>query len=352
MRRVFLSCPLREHTRSGITLFDVFVVIVLILIMAAVFLPAIQNTSPVNRRADCQNNLKQLSMATLNYSGKKNGKLPNIREYQGSVRICWAISLLPELDNASVHRAFYSDPVKFQLGDVPSLKTLQCMADPVNFTAAGGLSYAANAGYIRVDIFDQTASDWELAHNLAAVDWDRNGTFDKADMQAALATGVFWPALYDAKRFFRVDQPAHTMTLDYISAHDGAAHTLLFAENLQARNWHRADALHDFAFGVPVNPERDFVDAGINKTLDFKPSFEKLLREHHALPNANATAQPGTAARPSSYHMASKNFFVNVAFADGSARSISDAIDWRVYVRLLTPNGSGYGQSSDGLDNY
>lgn len=352
MRRVLPPCPQREHARAGITFLDIVVVIVLIWIMAAVFLPMLQNTSPVNRRGDCLDNLKQLSMGTLNYAGKKHGKLPCLREYQGSARVCWAVSLLPEIDNASVYREFYADPVKFQLGDVPSLKALQCRADPFNFTASGGLSYAANAGYIREDIFDQTASNWELGHNLAAVDWDKNGALDKADMQIALATGVFWPALYNAERFYRVNQPEHTMTLDYISAHDGAAHTLLYAENLQARNWHRADALHDFAFGVPVNPERDFVNAGISRALDFRPSFEKQLRDRHALPFANFIAKPGTAARPSSYHVTSKSSFVNMAFADGSARSISGEIDWRVYVRLLTPNGQEYGQSSAGLDNY
>lgn len=349
--RKALSCSSRVHHRSGITWIEVVVTVVILLTLVTLLLLAMLNSRVAARRAECQNNMKWLVIGTTNYAAKHDGFLPPIYEtYSGnsnSVRASWVVRLLPELDYGAVTREFEKTGGQFET-DPPWLWFMQCPADDADHLLSGGLSYVANAGYIRADIFDRKAADWQTAHSLTAIDWDQNGTIDDTDIQTALATGAFWPPSPESENEDRIARRKREMSLDYIAARDGQSNTILFSENLQARNWHRAEALHDFAFGVPVDPARDLVDPDSDRRLNFKPDYRTSLLNSNALPCQNIVASPGSAARPSSDHYGVCIY----GFADGSAKQIPDAIDWSVYMRLLTPGGQKYGQDPAGVENY
>jgi prepilin-type N-terminal cleavage/methylation domain-containing protein/prepilin-type processing-associated H-X9-DG protein len=68
------SSTRRDH--SGFTLVELLVVIAIIGVLVALLLPAIQAAREAARRSQCVNNLKQLSLAHLNYESTNGGFVP------------------------------------------------------------------------------------------------------------------------------------------------------------------------------------------------------------------------------------------------------------------------------------
>jgi prepilin-type N-terminal cleavage/methylation domain-containing protein len=88
--------------RSGFTLIELLVVIAIIALLIGMLLPAVQRVREAAYRAKCQNNLKQIGLAVLNYSSGREFLPPSRFSAQESPS--WAWLILPQLEQDNLYR--------------------------------------------------------------------------------------------------------------------------------------------------------------------------------------------------------------------------------------------------------
>ena len=112
-------------SRQGFTLIELLVVIAIIAILVSLLLPAVQQAREAARKAQCQNNLKQLGLAVHNFHGthkrlppgwmtERGNQAPSLGQYTGVLP-----HLLPYMDLAVVHERMEQDAINWDFVAVP-----------------------------------------------------------------------------------------------------------------------------------------------------------------------------------------------------------------------------------------
>lgn len=370
--KTFSSIRLGGARRRGFTLIELLVVISIIATLAALILPGIQSAREAARRTTCLNNMRNIGIAMQNFASGSGSKLPKLvgeNSYTDTtvtpnvqVPYGWPVAILSLLDNAALQRELLADETATMAQNHEELERSQievyaCPDDADSFQQNGGLSYVVNGGYAPSNIWG-TANN--TSHDFNNIDWiDATATNGNsaAGRRISQSTGVFWRDTQVATGP-PVEIESSFVTLDFISNNDGLSQTLMLAENLNAGPW-SSIATGGLAFAIELDVSGGALVAadnggttsttGIGVGTDGSASANNAL---YILDNFDAGdsaigADPTSGAgnvsmwRPSSNHTGGN---VNVIFADGHAGTLRADMNQSVYARLMTPNGTFYGQ--------
>ncbi len=153
-----------RDTDLGFTLVELLVVIAIIGVLVALLLPAIQAAREASRRSACQNNLKQIGLALLNFesaheklpAGVKNQESyihPTDTSPTNTFGMSWFVEILPYIEQSSLYDKLdktgaHNGLVAFhipnrQVVDGIVIGTMICPSSSLNPTLAVGVSGGA-----------------------------------------------------------------------------------------------------------------------------------------------------------------------------------------------------------------
>jgi len=98
------DCCDRSRSPSAFSVIEVFVVLGILVVLAAFLMPAMRSAGPAARRTQCTNNLKNIALAFYNYEQEYHAFPPAYTvDARGNRLHSWRTLILPYLD----HKALY-----------------------------------------------------------------------------------------------------------------------------------------------------------------------------------------------------------------------------------------------------
>jgi prepilin-type N-terminal cleavage/methylation domain-containing protein len=94
-----------RHKQRGFTLVELLVVIAIIGVLVALLLPAVQMAREAARRSSCQNNLRQIGIATHNFHDT-TGYLPSVRLQGGNGWASYFVQIMPYMEQGNIAQSW------------------------------------------------------------------------------------------------------------------------------------------------------------------------------------------------------------------------------------------------------
>ena len=309
--------------QTGLTRMELVVVSLVALMAAGIIVPYILQKRVVQRRLFCEMRQTHTGFALIQFesaSGAFPGhvNLQAIAEDGQRQPASWVFPALPYLHPSGVQVTLDESTGKFRIqapeqmnptpyaethdrygprgeqddrGKSPEMliKELVCPADrpPAATVHPSRMSFVANTGMPDAVATEEIPADWP-------------------------ANGVF------TDQFSEIGKIAKSVSMRFLHNHDGASHTLMLSENVDAGAWTDvAESLVGFTWVVANNAD---------------PS-DDLWPINRQTGNGDGTTR---FARPSSYHPGG----INAVFCNGRTTFLSEEMDYLVYVHLLSSDGT------------
>ncbi len=344
-----------DERSSGNQLRGLIALILLGLVAFAILSPAAYTSRAPSQRAQCANNLRQLSMATVDFYSEKNFSPASYYESGiNTERYNWVTALMPRIGQQGLYDSIRSstdstgDPST--LGQLSNAKNqyVAVLVCPIADKGRNGpyLSYAANMG--RIDTANPNPGF------LPGIP-KANGNIGTLDTKG---TGIFYDRSARSSRSIRVA---------YQDVRDGGSTTILMAEMKNCGKWtsthinpnrdgtpYELDDFHKeiFApskiglFWYDWQPQfsTDRIDL---QYIDFERRYAKpVIHSDDGISRVTLTLAELSRLQgiPSSDHH--KGFFA--AFCDGTVKYMSNEMRYNIYCQLMTPNSELLKQGSMG----
>jgi prepilin-type N-terminal cleavage/methylation domain-containing protein/prepilin-type processing-associated H-X9-DG protein len=307
--------------RSAFTLVELLVVIAIIGVLVALLLPAVQAAREAARRMRCQNNLKQIGIASHNHHDT-SGELP--RAFSPTTGLSWHVYILPYIEQQNLYNQFdtttannthtsanRNDP--YGLVIIP---TYQCTSCPVKRQAFGGPNNTNGA----TDLIPPNTGQPAAVPHYYGINGPRGGTYP---VGTTLHEGV--PAATSG-----IFQRDGTIRMARIT--DGTSNTLMIAE----MSWVSPQYGTRFRTWVRGGDEYPGVVAG---RPGFVVSCRNVTNPINAIFSANLIV-PYNDVPFGSMHSGG----MNVCLGDGSVRFLNQNLSMTTY-RALASRDEGESQT-------
>jgi type II secretory pathway pseudopilin PulG len=291
-------------------LVELLVVIAIIGILVALLLPAIQAAREAVRRASCQNNLRQLGLALHNYHDVL-GQLPPSRI--PSPFHNWMALTLPFLEQKNLQDLYRFDKDWSAAENQPAVRTrIEILICPSAAGGRGRLDQFASGRFAAV-------SDYATPAGVTSLAYSANGLPEPSDLRGII----------NGTEGIRLAQIV-----------DGTSHTILLIEDGgRPAHWLKGRQ------GPPNNNDgcgnANISGGRVTGSAWADPAGDLPL---HSFAENGLTC-PGPCVmnctnnnEPYSFHPAG----MNVIFADGGSRFISQTISIPVFTGYITRSGSEY----------
>jgi prepilin-type N-terminal cleavage/methylation domain-containing protein/prepilin-type processing-associated H-X9-DG protein len=330
------------RNRAGFTAIELMVVIAVLAILVALFLPAVQSAREAAHRLHCQNNLRQIGIAVYGYHNDNNLFPPALMGWQDRHRrpVYFGyhspfVGMLPQLGERPLF-----DAINFSVSTFP--------AESFSFPRLSPAELAANA-------VNATAFRTNVGVLLCPSD---GGAFESAGCNYRGNTGIGYSF---SPLAVRPDSgnglfPERVM-VSAAMVPDGLSHTAAISERLRGSGGYWGiDPTRDF-FVVPayVSTADDLLLACRIAARPGHSGFvyggkwwfwsgrERTLYNHAQAPNGPVPDCLCNAARPAPGMATARSWHpggVNVLMGDGAARFASEGISLEVWRGLGSRNGS------------
>lgn len=292
-----------KHKRSGFTMLELLISIVVFTILVAVLMPAIQSIQESGRSATCRNNFRQVNLALQQYVTTFR-QFPKTRNASGSSFVV----LLPYLEKRELYdaitgqatkkldREFYASPAVFK-----------CPNDPVACAYAQGCSFGENTGVCVSEVRNHTEEGRKYDGIFLG------NTEETLVTPASISDGLSNTAAYGEILAFprpNADRKIYTRRVDMkgcFSAEDQATrcrlsdYPLITTPMARGTTWRFASMeMNQYVHALPPN-----------------------IKECRFVPNSAST----------------HNSTAYSALCDGSVRLISSSIDEKIWQALGSRNG-------------
>jgi len=341
----------RGMRRHGFTLIELLVVIAIIAILIGLLVPAVQKVREAAARSQCENNLKQIMLAAMNYENTYK-KLPPGSDVQGVgvlVYILPYIEQTPVFNNFSfrptVYPLFYQDPFNRPAstgsatnpnppappttnpsgiyGTQPTIPVYLCPSalPPSSYqTVLMMVDYANGANGEPNDVGKSFPAGGGAGHVFSSC--PGCSVLGRSNY---LGIGGYYDPVY-VPTYVGVFTWKSAVKISTITNGDGTSNTMGFAEYFGGWIYWAG------AGGIPDGIDGASWSCGFNYTGFGTPATNPAA----VPPPATATTAAGSGPYGQFSSMHTGNI-INVAFCDGSVRQISPSIDFNNWVFL-----SGY----------
>jgi prepilin-type N-terminal cleavage/methylation domain-containing protein len=330
--------PLRLRRRAGFTLVELLVVIAIIAILIGLLLPAVQKVRAAAQRTQCQNNLKQIVLASHNYHGAQ-GKLPPglngdynaVTGVLSGSQLGTLAYLLPYIEQDAIFKQI--NPAEFQYGynangmGGPNGTQLPWYADPW----PNGNFSTFNACFYHIKTFE-CPSDYGIPYSAN---------------QAVYAWFTYWanpplpppnpPGDYMFSWFFQINQPGGFSSAqlpgatNYVSSGGAIGNCNVNGSPPDANGWPNGIGLYVGPFYPNSSVSLPTVTDGTSQTIAFGETLggtDQGGRDSYYMwlsAGGHATAwdllEPTSFLTYGSWHTG----VVHFAFLDGSVRALLKA---------------------------